>query len=495
MSFQIGKLSAADAAQLNQMQRTVQALDKINVAPPLGITRTNGTPIITAQTASGDLLAIITGNDAGTPPVHTAKRQTRKVMAVINTVVDYAPPTTFINVLNPAATVLPNGTLVDLVPILDFPEWYWAFPATNTTRQPIFARLTAVLAGLWKYQPLTLNGAGVWIDDGAATTTFTAAPADINGSIVATPTVGDRVLVMPSKQAGFQEFIVEPIASPLCNGLVRSINTADTIQGVTGTKVWQSRNYEGASPPVPGGSYVAATPSNDGAGTVTGLLEVRRNAGYAASPGSVPTTDNNDGGMACRAYVGSGVGFEDTLIALEFNNFTGFAPRSVAAISCPIGPLSIYISTNTGLWSYNGVTKSIAFLSDTGSGYDYPFFYWEDSGTTDYSTGLTVVGGTATFQYTFSRIGRIVYFQIVITAPGGGTTASVAGTTWFAPDGAAFPVGLSSTCHAVDSVTKASLGVGYIEAKSGLGFGMIWFPTWVATGHTIVVSGTYPYGS
>jgi hypothetical protein len=78
----------------------------------------------TPTNAPAPVLAVITAH-AGTPPVFTAKRQTRDSG---NNVIDYSPTETYTQVLNPKATVLASGVLVELYPIIDWPGWWWAEP-------------------------------------------------------------------------------------------------------------------------------------------------------------------------------------------------------------------------------------------------------------------------------------------------------------------------------------------------------------------------------
>lgn len=99
-------------------------------------------------------------------------------------------------------------------------------------------------------------------------------------------------------------------------------------------------------------------------------------------------------------------------------------------------------------------------------------------------TGLTVVNGTGapTYVGTYVRIGRVVYFEIVITVTGTCTTASTAGTT--------FCNNLPLTAAVFSTLTAAngnifSYGVGFVSGASAF------MPTWSAFNGTITASGFY----
>lgn len=194
------------------------------------------------------VLAEITGNDAATPPVHTAKRKTRKDTATINTVVDFDPPAEFDQVLNPLESAIPDGTLVELLPIPDFPDWWWAFPVSVATATGVvwIARLTAVDgSGNWKWWLQALNGSTppVYADSGSESAAYTGIPSTIDGVNYADPAVGIRVVMWESPgRPGYQEFI--------------PIGYADYPNDLTTGPI---------SPPVPG--LVSVTDQNMGEGT------------------------------------------------------------------------------------------------------------------------------------------------------------------------------------------------------------------------------------
>jgi len=128
VGFSLGRLTASDAARLNEMWEAAQAFKRMTVAAPGSMARVGGTPVITVPTPRPEILAVITANDGGTPPVHTARRKTRSTDGEENLVVSYFPEVLYHQVLNPLEEVIPAGTLVILTPIPECPDWFWAVP-------------------------------------------------------------------------------------------------------------------------------------------------------------------------------------------------------------------------------------------------------------------------------------------------------------------------------------------------------------------------------
>lgn len=107
------------------------------------------------------------------------------------------------------------------------------------------------------------------------------------------------------------------------------------------------------------------------------------------------------------------------------------------------------------------------------------------SGTwTPVPTGLTV-SVDATYAGFWRRIGNHVFCQMSITPTGGGTTASLAGTTTFG--GLPFYVARPAVCKATDSILS-DLGNGQVSAA---GPGAVYAPTWVASIATIYIDFDY----
>lgn len=92
------------------------------------------------------------------------------------------------------------------------------------------AVLTATDAGRWKYTRQTLDGDGLWVDDGAESADYTAVPSTIDGTNYAGAAVGLRVLMWQSKQPAYQEFIPVGYATATEPGLV-SVAAQDMGQG------------------------------------------------------------------------------------------------------------------------------------------------------------------------------------------------------------------------------------------------------------------------
>ena len=101
-------------------------------------------------------------------------------------------------------------------------------------------------------------------------------------------------------------------------------------------------------------------------------------------------------------------------------------------------------------------------------------------------TNLTTAG-TPTYAGRYTQIGRIVYWEVEITAGGANTTASAAGSTRINN----MPIALAqgATCAAWDGSTGASYGVG--GGRPGTGAIAMFTPTWAATNSTIIISGWY----
>jgi len=111
-------------------------------------------------------------------------------------------------------------------------------------------------------------------------------------------------------------------------------------------------------------------------------------------------------------------------------------------------------------------------------------FFGIESTFTPIFTGLTVVNGTggATYAGSYTKIGRIVFWNASITVTGTCTVASIAGTTEITNLPGAAAVG--SNCVASD-VSGTSLGAGSV---AGL---IAYLPTWAARNTSINISGWY----
>ena len=100
-------------------------------------------------------------------------------------------------------------------------------------------------------------------------------------------------------------------------------------------------------------------------------------------------------------------------------------------------------------------------------------------------TGLTVVG-SPTYVGTYTRIGRLVFWQVVITAGGANTTASTLTTTFI--NNLPFISRLTfPNVRVINNNTGVDLGNGYIVIATNDAY----TPTWAATNADIIISGWY----
>ncbi len=101
-------------------------------------------------------------------------------------------------------------------------------------------------------------------------------------------------------------------------------------------------------------------------------------------------------------------------------------------------------------------------------------------------TGLTVVGGTGpTYGPTFTQIGNLVTFNLVIN-PQGGTTASTNGSTYVTITSPYwFPSVVWGTCSATLLATNTATGNGSVNGTK------IYLPTWAANNGLIHVYGSW----
>lgn len=105
---------------------------------------------------------------------------------------------------------------------------------------------------------------------------------------------------------------------------------------------------------------------------------------------------------------------------------------------------------------------------------------------TPFFTNLTVVPGTGDVTYAgrYSRIGRTVFYTVILTCTGTATSAAVAGTTY-----CDLPVGPTTDDVVVvaNKNTKLGLGTGYLDSTNDRCYPC----SWTATGDTIIISGKY----
>ena len=109
-------------------------------------------------------------------------------------------------------------------------------------------------------------------------------------------------------------------------------------------------------------------------------------------------------------------------------------------------------------------------------------FYQEDTWTPTW-TNLTIVGAP-TYSGTYVRIGRIVFFNVIISAGGANTTASTAGTTRINN------LPLTAQQNGILAAANGSIvsyGNGLVSGGSTNAF----TPTWAATNASVTISGFY----
>ena len=124
--------------------------------------------------------------------------------------------------------------------------------------------------------------------------------------------------------------------------------------------------------------------------------------------------------------------------------------------------------------------KGIDFSATPGTGTSELLNDYEEGTWTPVATGLTNVGAV-TYNATYTKIGRVVYINLKVTAVT--STTSVANTTFFS--GLPFTPALNSTITAVNEGNITSLGVGLIATGS-----TVFTPNWTAV-QNATISGFY----
>lgn len=111
-------------------------------------------------------------------------------------------------------------------------------------------------------------------------------------------------------------------------------------------------------------------------------------------------------------------------------------------------------------------------------------FYQEGIWTPTW-TSLTVVGAP-TYAGRYTRIGDLVFWQVLITAGGANTTASTAGVTGI--NNLPFTIAHTNNLSVSNANTGIAIGDGHI---GGVGTQNANTPTWAATNANITISGWY----
>lgn len=98
-------------------------------------------------------------------------------------------------------------------------------------------------------------------------------------------------------------------------------------------------------------------------------------------------------------------------------------------------------------------------------------------------TGLTTAGGTPTFSGVYYAISNaLVYFRIIITPAAGGSTTSVAGTTFMNN----FPLQILAPAGFSTIAGNASAALGTTNASNN----NFYTPAWTALTGQVILSGT-----
>jgi hypothetical protein len=211
----------------------------------------------------------------------------------------------------------------------------------------------------------------------------------------------------------------------------------------------------------------------------TGNVEVASTSGYLRVNGQFGGSANGN------ILVNIGTGQNLILAETASNIYTvGYGAAGGVPTKITDFEVSTKDTRSYGNFVPNTAAKGINFTANTPSaGKTSQLLNWYEEGTWTPTPHSLTTTGSPTYSGTFTRIGRMVFFQLIISA-NGGTTASTADTTYFS----GLPYSSSNywACPAVDSSITGNLGSG----QAGAG-GNVFPPTWAATAHTIVVSGMY----
>lgn len=123
--------------------------------------------------------------------------------------------------------------------------------------------------------------------------------------------------------------------------------------------------------------------------------------------------------------------------------------------------------------------KGVDFSATPGTGTSELFADYEEGTWTPSFTNLTVVG-SPTYTGSYTKIGRMVYFQIGIS--GATSTASTANSTYVS--NLPFSANGISVCGATNG-NVANYGTGYVAST------YVYPPTWTTTGLSIAITGVY----
>jgi hypothetical protein len=154
---------------------------------------------------------------------------------------------------------------------------------------------------------------------------------------------------------------------------------------------------------------------------------------------------------------------------------------NASQIQTPITlPGDVTLSTGNLVIGTSG--KGIDFSATPGTGTSELFDDYEEGTWTPAFTSLTVVG-TATFEGTYTKVGRLLYWKAKVSTTG--TTASVAGTTFI--NNLPFPLGPDRPTFIAQAADFVGCNaVGWVASQT-----QARTPTWSATASDIYLSGCY----
>ena len=206
------------------------------------------------------------------------------------------------------------------------------------------------------------------------------------------------------------------------------------------------------------------------------------------------TIDNNLGGAAVglRVYANDQ---STARIAIQNTNgqawhlvagYAGANNQGLSIFDSTTNANRLYLDTSGNANIINGNLilgtsgKGIDFSATPGTGTSELLNDYEEGNWTPVATGLTNVGAV-TYIATYTKIGRVVYINLKVTAVT--STTSVANTTFFS--GLPFTPAQNSTITAVNEGNITSLGVGLIATGS-----TVFTPNWTAV-QNATISGFY----
>jgi hypothetical protein len=272
------------------------------------------------------------------------------------------------------------------------------------------------------------------------------------------------------------------------NDMFPVVDVSDTSMAASGTtKKISVNNILGAS-----GTATLASATITGALTVDTTTLVVNAAGYADRVGigqaTPATTLDVNGDITQRNGSGTIIGNimnSSGLYDVKASaNVTGLQLSTAAATPIVfavnnVEAMRLNSSGNLAFVNGKGIDFS-AVTGGTGTATANVLNDYEEGTWTPVATGLTNVGAV-TYTATYTKIGRVVYINLKVSAVT--STTSVANTTYFS--GLPFNPAQNSTVTAVNEGNITSLGVGLIATGSNL-----FAPSWTAV-QNATLSGFY----